>query len=233
MKKKNWKRRPRTKRSVDKTQDKRIKALEGFIYKTIENKQVNYQTSAFVNSTGLSVGAFISMASGAEDGALVGDSSRIGDSITLLKQEFCANLAISDQTLPAAEKYNRVRILLVESTEGNESLQLSDVLLYPSYVLHADQVFVSPYTTKANTNKRYKVHMDRTINLNAYKDTYATIKHVCRYREGGSNGKVVTYDGPTNAGPNNHRLTLLAISDSSVLPSPVLNYSLRSTYKDA
>ena len=40
--KKKGRRRPAAKKRVDKAQNARIRSLEKFVYKTIENKQVNY-----------------------------------------------------------------------------------------------------------------------------------------------------------------------------------------------
>ena len=223
------------KKRVDKTQNKRIKALEGFVYKTIENKQLNYTSAQGISTAGYMLGGFLANKLGVEDGSVINDPARIGNSTTLMKQEFQADIEIPDQSLPGSESYNRLRVILVESMDGNQTLNLSDVLLYPTYSIHQAQVFVSPYTTKAQTNRRYKIHMDRLVDLNIYKNAHATIKHTVKYRENGSPGKVLMYDttGSNSGPPANHRLTLLAISDSGSTAHPIMNYSFRSTYKDA
>lgn len=231
----NKKRAPRASKQIDKSQNKRIKALEGFVFKTIENKQLNFTQSAAVSVTGYSLGGFLANQTGVEDGANINDPARIGNSTTLMKQELYMNLEIPDQSLPGSEAYNRMRVILVESLDGNQPISFQDCLLYPTYGIHGSQVFVSPYTTKATTNRRYKIHMDRVVDLNIYKNPHVTLKTTIKYSENGSPGKVLMYDAPagTSVLPSNHRLTLLAVSDSASVAHPVMNYSIRSTYKDA
>ena len=217
----------------DKKQDQRIKSLEKFVYKTIENKQVNYgynDLARSISTTGDQRSQFLAVAAGAQDGFANNDAARVGNSITLMNQR--VTLMFSQAT--TGDLYNRVRVLIVESTEGNQNLTMSDVLAFGSYASYGDLVFASPYTTKANTNKRYKVHMDKTFELNRNANgATKIIKHNIKYREGGSPGKLVTYADGGAIHPNNHRLNILCISDSSVSPHVVWNYNVRSTYKDA
>lgn len=219
--------------SKDKKQDKRIKSLEKFVYKTIENKQVNYgynDLARSISTSGDQRSQFLSVATGAEDGFANNDGARIGNSITLMNQR--VTLTFAQAT--TGDLYNRVRVLIVESTEGNQNLTMTDVLRFGSYASYGDLVFASPYTTKANTNKRYKVHLDQTFELNRNaKGATKIIKHNIKYKEDGSPGKLVTYADGTATYPNNHRLNIMCISDSSVAPHVIWNYNVRSTYKDA
>lgn len=218
------------KKAIDKKQDKRIKQLESFVYKTIENKQVNYQdTGRSISSGSYNTGGFLSISSGSEDGEALGAPARIGNSITLMSQKFNFNFTGS-----STDTYNQIRVLLVESMDGNQALGIGDVLQYSSYSLYANLVFASPYTTKTATNRRYKVHMDKTFVLSGLATKGGvppakTIKHTINYK----GGKVLDYDGTGAVSPNNHRVSLIVISDSVSATHPEMNYSTRSTYKDA
>ena len=207
------------------------KQTKKMVNKTIENKQVNYyQLNQNITSTGIQVGNFLSTQVGAEDGTTLGSSARIGNSITLLNQRFNMNITAS-----STDTFNQIRVLIVESLDGNQPLALTDVLEYGSYTLYGQLVFASPYTTKTATNRRYKVHYDRSFVLTGLPTKGGApptkvIKHNIKY---GKTGKVVEYPGSGNVDPTNHRVTMLLISDSVSSAHPQLNYSTRATYKDA
>ncbi len=225
------KRNARKKVRKDKKQDNRIRSLEKFVYKTIENKQVNYDNAGGNNITtdGYVGSQFLELDVGPNDGASLGDDARIGNSITLLSQDVRCYLEQS-----STDSYNRVRMLIVEAMEGNEALEITDVLLNGDYATKGQLVFSSPYTTKTDTNKRYKIHFDKTYELNSTaQGASRVIKHKVKYRENGSPGKVVEYSGPSSQNANNHRLSIMWISDSSTASHPITYYSVRSTYKDA
>ena len=224
--------RKQAKKRIDAKQNSRIKQLEKLVLKTIENKQVNYHlVGQSINSSGYSAGSFLSTSVGAEDGANLGDPARIGNTITLMNQRFNMNFQAS-----STDTYNQIRVLLVESLDGNEPISMTDVLQYGSYALYGDLVFASPYTTKTNTNRRYRVHMDKQFNLSAFATRGGVpskvIKHNIKY---GKSGKMVEYPqgGSTASNPTNHRITLLVISSSVSTDHPSLSYSSRSTFKDA
>ena len=216
--------------SKDKRQDNRIKKLENFILKTIENKQVNkHATATSVSSGGLEVNNFANLATGAEDGAQDGDPARVGNTITLLRQQVCMNFIGS-----STDTFNQMRVLIVESMDGFQSLSATDILQYGSYSLYGDLVFASPYTTKSNTNKRYKIHYDKSFILSGLATKGGVppakvIKHTCRWK----NGKLVEYSSTGNSYPVNHNLSLIVLSDSVSATHPSIAYSVRSTYKDA
>ena len=218
------------KRSQDAKQNSRIKKLESLVLKTIENKQVNYYSNGnSITSNGLEVGSFLATQVGAEDGTNLGDPARIGNTITLMNQRFNMNITAS-----ATDTYNQIRVLLVESLDGNAPIALNDVLQYGSYTLYGALVFASPYTTKTNTNRRYKVHYDKTFTISGLPTKGGVppakvIKHNIKWK----NGKLVEYEGAGSLNPTNHRITMLLISDSVSASHPQLDYSTRSTYKDA
>ena len=209
----------------------KVNQLAKMVNKTIENKQVNYyQLNQSISSSGFQVGNFLSTQVGAEDGSSLGSSARIGNSITLMNQRFNMNITAS-----STDSFNQIRVLIVESMDGNQPLALTDVLEYGSYTLYGQLVFASPYTTKTNTNRRYKVHYDRSFVLSGLPTKGGVppskvIKHNIKY---GKSGKVIEYPGSGNLDPTNHRVTLLMISDSVSASHPQLQYSARATYKDA
>lgn len=224
------KRKQAKKRSQDAKQNSRLKKLESLVLKTIENKQVNYHaTNQSITSGGYASGSFLRTSVGAEDGDQLGDPARIGNSITLMNQRFDMNFSAS-----ATDTYNQIRVLLVESLDGNEPLAMTDILEYGSYTLYGSLVFASPYTTKTNTNRRYKIHLDKSFTLSGLptkggNPATKIIKHNIRYK----NGKVIEYEGAGSVNPTNHRITMLLVSDSVSASHPILDFATRSTYKDA
>ncbi len=219
----------RVKRSKDKKQDKRIKSLEKFVYKTMENKQVNYRQDLSISSSGTYTYPFLSLAQGVEDGDAYSSNARIGNSVTLMSQRLDMNIIGETGT------FNQIRVILAESVDGSSSLALSDILEYSNYSLQGDMVFVSPYTTKTSTNKRYKIHLDRLVEVHGTGDAgkaTAQIHKVIKYRQGGSPGKVVNFDDNALQ-PTNHKLQLFCISDSTAVGHPSASYNIRSTFKDA
>lgn len=227
------KKRYRKKGSKDKKQDKRIKSLEKMVYKTIENKQLNERVtnSAIDSVAGFVATGFLQTGVGAQDGDQSGGNAaaRIGNSITLMNQRVNYTLEAS-----ALDVYNRVRVLVVESMDGAQNLNLGDVLQYSDYAVYSNMVFISPYTTKTDTNRRYKIHHDKVYELNSNaRGATAYHKENIKYKQGGSPGKVVEFDGPLSSYPTNHNISILAISDSTVAPHPRISAAIRSTYKDA
>ena len=209
---------------------KLAKENKKFIQKTIEMKQVNYhQNSTSLPSTGFSAGSFLQIQTGAEDGTTLGSASRIGNSITLMRQQICMNIVASP-----TDTYNQVRVIVAESVDGNQALAVTDILEYGSYTLYGANVFSSPYTTKTSTNKRYKIHLDKSFELAGVPTkggkSSRVIKKMVRY---GKSGKEIEYAGAGNLNPNNHRLSIFILTDSVSATHPVLHYSVRSSYKDA
>lgn len=220
------------KRSKDKKQDTRIKELESFVYKTIENKQVNYSnTNLNISSSSVIDNSFLLVKVGPDDGSATGDTARIGNSITLMRQQYRMSFNGLNPDTVLNDRWNQIRCIIAEPLDGNQPLVLSDLLQYSSYSLHGAGVFASPYTTKTATNRRYKIHMDRTFELNATaKGATRIIKHDVKWK----GGKVVEFAGPgTEQVPTNHNMSLLFISDSGSALHPQVSYSVRSTYKDA
>jgi len=217
------------KKRIDAKQNKRIKSLEKFVYSTIENKQVNFkQVPIFVSTSGYDANAngelidpFLTQ--GVQDGSLTSSSAaRIGNSITLMSTTIKFNFDVAT----SGESYNKFRLLVLTSKDGAQSLSLADVLEDPGY----NQVFSSHYTTKTSTNKRYnKPHLDRVFEVNRNHNASKQITVKIKY---GKNGKVINFDG-NSAAPTDYKLSILAISDSTVAAHPTMEYTLRHTYKDA
>ncbi len=194
--------------------------------KTIENKQVNaLRPPIFVTSAGYDaqvVGDTIqpTMRQGVEDGEqTVGSSSRIGNSITLLRTAIDFNFDVA----ATSESYNKFRVIVVESTEGNQAISAVDCLENPT------SPFISQLSTKTNNNKRYKILLDKKFECNRGHNGAKFMKLIKKY---GKTGRVVDYSGSPET-PTNYNINVLCWSDSTVAPHPTMAYSLRHTYKDA
>lgn len=217
----------RSKKSVDVKQTKRIKQLEQFVYKTIENKQINYQASNMnVSTTPVWQASFLRPLQGAADGTGIDSRARIGNSVTLMKQALTWNFKMRT----GSDDFNQLRLIVAESTEGAASLVLTDILEYGNYAVDGDMVFASPYTTKTTTNARYKIYLDKAFTLTKNTKPAVVIKHQIKH---GNGGKVVNFEGDLSSVPTNHRLQFFVISDSGAIQHPRMDYSVRSTYKDA
>lgn len=197
-----------------------------FIMKVIENKQVNaLRPPIFVTSSGYDaqvVGDTIqpTMRQGTEDGdQTVGSSARIGNSITLMRTAIKFNFDVA----ATSESYNKWRVIVVESTEGNQAIAAVDVLENPT------SPFISQYTTKTNNNKRYKVLFDRIFETNRGHNGAKFYNFIKKY---GKAGREVNYSGSPET-PTNYNINILAWSDSTVAPHPTMAYTLRHSYKDA
>lgn len=205
-----------------------VQALKKMVNKTIENKQQN------LTHEGLVVRDFpvvsrptLELTQGSADGDARPSAARIGNSVTLMRTQLNMSVKISTGVTNC-----RCRVMVVESVNGNEDLTMDDILQAGGGALDGteDKTYTSCYTTKTGTNKRYKIHFDRIINLSTYDRAFYLKKLILRY---GKSGKVINYDGNAST-PTDYNLQVLAISDQSLLAAcPVLTYSLRSTYKDA
>jgi len=225
-KRRRYGRKPRTDFSIAKKALNVAKTTRRMVNKTIENKQVSaLRPTIFVTSAGynaITVGDTIqpTMRQGVEDGSqTVGSSSRIGNSITLMRTGFKFMFDVAS----TSETYNKFRLIIVESTEGNNAIGAADVLESPT------QPMTSLYTTKTNTNKRYKIWLDKVFEVNRNAHGSKPIEFVKHY---GKTGRVVDYSGSPET-PTNYNLNILCFSDSTVAPHPSMEYCLRHTYKDA
>ena len=212
----------------NKRQDQRIKALEKTVYTALERKVKTWQNGTWSVDTG---GRILNnsniQAVYLDQGT--GTSQRVGNEISLLNQTVRYNLRIPD----LGDAFNQLRMLIVESTDGSQSLALTDVLEYGDATLtSAETVISSPYKIKVSSdNKGYKVHFDQVFELNTYKSRCITGEVKIKY---GSHGKKVEY--PALVGleqPTNHNLHIMLISDSGTTPHPMFAVNVRSRFYDA
>ncbi len=219
------------KKRTDAKQDKRLKSLENMVYKTLENKQINYNNNLLITSTPIVDNQFLQVRVGPDDGQTRGDTARIGNSITLYRQQYRFSFNGLNPDTVLNDRWNQVRCIIAEPLDGNQPLILSDLLQYSNYSIYGALVFASPYTTKTNTNRRYKIHMDKSFELNATaKGATKIVKHDVKWKK----GKVVEFAGPgTEQIPTNHNMTVVFISDSGSALHPAVSFAVRSTYKDA
>lgn len=207
------------------------KEVKKMVNKTIENKQVNYtNTNLAITSSGVNDNQFLQTTQGVGDGTGVPSASRIGNSVTLMRQQYRFNFIGTNPAGVGNDRWNQIRVIIAEATDGNQPLVLSDILENSVYATHGGLVFASGYTTKTATNRNYKIHMDRTFELNATaKGSTKVLKFNATW---GKTGKVVDFDGNAST-PTNHSMSILFISDSGTIQHPFVSYSVRSTYKDA
>lgn len=196
------------------------------LMKVFENKQVNaLRPPIFVTSAGYNaqvVGDTIqpTMRQGPEDGSqTVGSSSRIGNTITLMRTAIHFNFDVA----ATSETYNKFRVVVVESADGNQAISATDIFENPTSPM------ISQYTTKTNTNKRYKILYDRKFTVNRNFNGAKFMKLIKRY---GKTGRNVDYADSVET-PTNYNINILCFSDSTVAPHPTMAYTLRHTYKDA
>jgi len=216
---------------------RRLKAVETMLNKTVENKVIDWTSQDnnsgstvpdSITTTGNTYLAFLRNAQAGTDG-----DNRIGNKVTLMSQTFRGTIRAPSGTLD--EQQNHVRLLIVENLgyTGLSDLSLEDVLQFGSVALYGSQVFMSPYKTNAAENKRYRVHLDKTIALNKTDRGYVDFKKRVVYGTKSDRGKVLTFGGPLESFPNNHRMVMFVISDSAVTGHPDITWNVRSIYKDA
>lgn len=214
------------KQSAAKKALSKVNKLSKFVMKTIERKQIDYQQTVSLSSSGSATFPFLLVTQGTADGSAYPSAARTGNKVTLMSQAFDMNIVGSSSDI-----YNQIRILIVESVDGSTTLGIEDILKYSSYGLNQDLVFISPYKTNAETNKRYKVHFDKTIELNGAGTAGRATKQLhlkVRY----PNGKIVNFND-NNSAPIDHKMHLLMISDSSAVSHPTVTYNCRSVFRDA
>lgn len=227
-KKRMYKRRKRVSNKLS----ARVSKLESMLSKTVENKVSD------INSGGTPIGfsttpyTQLAFARGLSTGADANE--RVGNKMTLMSQSW--NITIRAPSGALDEQQNQVRLLLVENVgfTGTTDLALTDVLQFGDFPTYGTQVFISPYRTNANdSTKRYKILFDKVMSFSKTDKGYRFLRYKKRYGTKKSPGKVLTFDSPVDAFPNNHRVVLFAISDSSVTAHPDITWNCRNIYKDA
>jgi hypothetical protein len=209
----------------------RVKALESMVNKTMENKVVDYDNGSSptaISTTGLTFLAFARNLQTGDEG-----DQRVGNKITLMSQTFRGLIRAPSGVTDEAQ--NQVRILIVENLgyTGLSDLSLEDVLQKGLFSVDGTQVFVSPYKTNAAESKRYRVHYDKVVTLNKTDKGYFHFKKRISYGTKNNRGKVLSFATSTSSFPNNHRLVMFVISDSSIANHPDITWNVRNIYKDA
>lgn len=219
------------KTKYDKKQDKVIAQLKKFVNKTIANKQVNYaQVPVQVSNAGFASAGFAGVLQGAGDGTDSGSSNaRIGNEVTLMRTLIKFNFDVASPQA-TSEQYNKVRLIVVSSADGSQTLGISDILRYHNYTTDGDLVFASPLTTKTTTNKRYNLLMDKVFELNY---GHRGSKQITLKKKWGKTGKVINWNGNASSAPTDFKVSIICISDSAAANHPTMSFAVRHTYKDA
>lgn len=221
---------PRTRKPSSKLAG-RVRKLETMVGKTMENKVVDYtsgSTPTGISTSGLTYLAFARNLQTGDEG-----DQRIGNKITLMSQTFRG--VIRAPSGVADEQQNQVRLLIVENLgyTGLSDLALNDVLQDGTFAIAGEQVFISPYKTNAAENKRYRVHYDKVIKLNKTDKGYFHFKKRISFGTKNNRGKVLSFAGPLESFPNNHRMCMFVISDSAIANHPDIAWNVRNIYKDS
>jgi len=219
------------KRKISKALSSRVAKLENMVNKTMENKVVDYDngsTPTAVSTTGVTFLAFARNMQTGDEG-----DQRIGNKVTLMSQTFRGLIRAPSGVTDEAQ--NSVRLLIVENLgyTGLSDLSIEDVLQKGVFSVDGTQVFVSPYKTNAAENKRYRVHYDRVITLNKTDKGYYYFKKRISYGTKNNPGKVLSFATSTSSFPNNHRLCMFCVSDSSLANHPDLTWNVRNIFKDS
>ena len=193
----------------------KVKKLSQIVNKTFETKTKDILYDLAIGTGGSNQPVQFALTQGD------GSDERVGNKVTLKSVTL-------DATYVRADNYNRMRMILLQPLDGNEPVGLADVLKYNVYATHGNLVFSSPYTTRTTTDRRYKILMDTTFEMNSFKN-YAIKKGKITYSKG---GKVIHYDG-TSVNPTSYNLQLLHISDSVAAPYPSAKLNIRFKYIDA
>jgi hypothetical protein len=206
------------------------KQVKKMVNKTIERSTVDWDSVGNgVGTAGWTTNNLFAVTQGNTDGGNYPANARSGNAVTLMKEKFYFQLR-GPGTTGVNESNNIIRIIIAESTEGNQQLQLSDILKYSNQTTHGHLVFTSPYQTKTDTNKRYKVHYDKVVKLNYYSSSfYRSLTPVIKH---GKTGRVVNFNNNAPA-PTDYNLTVWVISDSAAAQHPVLDFAYRGVFRDA
>lgn len=159
------------------------------------------------------------------------DTEYVGDKVIMKSQHWRGQIIIPTIGV-SNDPNNQVRLLIVENLgyDSASDLTIEDVLEFGSYATDGDLVFSSPYKSRGTNTKLYKVHYDRNFHLTSQNKPYANIDFKKSY---GKVGKLLTFSGTGSTTPNNHRMCVFAISDSSVADHPQLFLTCRTYYQDA
>ena len=212
------KRKPKKAKSTDGKQNQRISKLERLVLPSIERKSRDIRAiSAAISSSGYANQPMFQLEQG------TANNQRIGDKVTLLSHQ--VNMSLVKALLDTTQT---MRIMFIV-TPSTTALTIDDVLEYGNYTTHADLVFSSPYKRKADTAENtYRVLFDKVYH---FKDNQRV--HTDKYQlMPNKNGKQVQFNSTGSVMPENYQLQLLAISDSTASPHPVISYVVRSKYLD-
>lgn len=215
------------KRQARKLQN-RVKRVENIINKTIEKKHTDWLATTvdgdeITNTTPVNKAAFFRIQ---DTGA--GESKRIGNKVNLLSQRFQCNLVKGGP----GDKIVRVLIVNNPNYESSATLDPQDVLEYWQWSTDGFQIFTSPYKIGADASKKYKVLYDRTFSLTDDKPYY-TIDFMKKYGTVKSPGKVVNFELDTSDFPNDHRVSMFALTDhTGSTNAPRITMFARNKYID-
>jgi hypothetical protein len=210
------KRRKKKAKSTDGRQNQRIKKLEDLVYPSLEWKSIDIRcTDAGISTTPYVNYPMFQLAQGD------GEGQRIGDQVNLKSMNCSLSLTRGDSA-------NIVR-LIIAATPDDTHLVASDILEYSNQTTYGEMVFSSPYRRRASTAaKGYQILFDKVYNISADVTTMVD-KFMAKLP---AKGKKCEFYGVGSTQPTNWNVSVIALSDSSAAPHPVMNLVVRSKYLD-
>lgn len=178
--------------------------------KNTERKVQYYRSPQIVDSTwGANYGFALRLAQGtAGEGNTSAGLARIGNTINLRSMKFNFWLALSKTSDGVPIEVNTAtvcRIILADNLTDNTGLVATDLLQDPNYKI------TSPYKNKVAGGKRYKILMDKIVNISGrFPDkTFEFSMPLPR------SGRVVHYDGSLSSDPSDLNLSLIYVCDAT------------------
>lgn len=157
------------------------------------------------------------------------ENRRIGNKVTLLSQRFQCNLIKGG----AGDKIVRVLIVNNPNYESASTIDPEDVLEYWNWGTDGFHIFSSPYKIGADASKSYQVLYDKTFSLTDDRP-YVKIDFTKRWGSKKSPGKVCHFELDTSDFPNNHRVSMFALTDhTGSTNAPRITMFARNKYIDA
>lgn len=213
----------------NKKMNNRIRRVENILRKTLERKYADYLATVpggdeITNTAPVNKAAFFRIA---DTGS--GESKRIGNKVNLLSQRYQCNLIKGGP----GDKIVRVLIVNNSNYESSATINPSEVLEYSSWTTDGFNIFTSPYKMGVDASKRYQVYYDKVFSLTDERP-YVKIDVMKRFGSKKNPGKVCDWEVDTSDFPNNHRVTMLALTDhTGSTNAPRITMFVRNKYIDA
>jgi len=231
------------KKSVDSKQNKEIKKLKVKVARLAsgdEKKWFDIVKSSTAISTSGSVQPLLALNVWGGTDNTARQNEREGNTLVMLSYQIKGEVYI-DKDFASPDANNKVRLMLVQMTDDNQAAPLlGDILETPS----SNAALFSYYKIKGD--RRFKVHFDKTYNLQNTNQTYSSSSAIMPtttepFRRSfdikakiPKKGLKVTYLQGSVSGntPISNSMYIVAYSDSGVISHPAILYKSRMRFLD-